>query len=29
VDAVPLDDVGTAWARLRAGSPGAKLVVTP
>ena len=29
VDAVPLDDVGGAWERLRAGSPGAKLVVTP
>jgi len=29
LDAVPLDDVGAAWERLRAGSPGAKLVVTP
>jgi NADPH:quinone reductase-like Zn-dependent oxidoreductase len=29
VDAVPLDDVASAWERLRAGSPGAKLVVVP
>jgi NADPH2:quinone reductase len=29
VEAVPLDDVAAAWERLRAGSPGAKLVVTP
>jgi NADPH:quinone reductase-like Zn-dependent oxidoreductase len=29
VESVALDDVGTAWERLRAGSPGAKLVVTP
>jgi NADPH2:quinone reductase len=29
VEAVPLDDVGAAWERLRAGSPGAKLVIVP
>ena len=29
VEATPLDDVATAWERLRAGSPGAKLVVVP
>jgi NADPH:quinone reductase-like Zn-dependent oxidoreductase len=29
VESVGLDDVGVAWERLRAGSPGAKLVVTP
>jgi NADPH:quinone reductase-like Zn-dependent oxidoreductase len=29
VDSVPLDDVASAWERLRAGSPGAKLVVVP
>jgi NADPH2:quinone reductase len=29
VESVPLDDVGSAWERLRAGSPGAKLVVVP
>jgi NADPH:quinone reductase-like Zn-dependent oxidoreductase len=29
VDRVGLDDVASAWERLRAGSPGAKLVVVP
>ena len=29
VEKIPLDDVGSAWERLRAGSPGAKLVVVP
>ena len=29
VDSVALDDVASAWERLRAGSPGAKLVVVP
>jgi len=29
VEAVPLEDVATAWERLRAGSPGVKLVVVP
>ena len=29
VEATPLDDVATAWERLRVGSPGAKLVVVP
>ena len=29
VDAVPLDRAADAWERLRAGSPGAKLVVLP
>ena len=29
VDATPLADVATAWERLRAGSPGKKLVVVP
>ena len=29
VEAMPLDDVAGAWERLRAGSPGAKLVVVP
>jgi len=29
VEAVPLADVTSAWERLRAGSPGAKLVVVP
>jgi NADPH2:quinone reductase len=29
VDRIPLDDVAGAWERLRAGSPGAKLVVVP
>ena len=29
VEATPLDDVASAWERLRAGSPGTKLVVVP
>lgn len=29
VESVPLDDAAAAWERLRAGSPGAKLVVVP
>ena len=29
VEAVPLDEVSAAWERLRAGSPGVKLVVVP
>jgi NADPH2:quinone reductase len=29
VESVWLDEVGSAWERLRAGSPGAKLVVVP
>jgi NADPH:quinone reductase-like Zn-dependent oxidoreductase len=29
VESVGLDDVASAWERLRAGSPGAKLVVVP
>ena len=29
VEATPLDDVASAWERLKAGSPGTKLVVVP
>jgi hypothetical protein len=29
VERVPLDDAAAAWERLRAGSPGAKLIVVP
>jgi NADPH2:quinone reductase len=29
VEKIPLDDVASAWERLRAGSPGTKLVVVP